>query len=79
MSKKNYYYLDTSVLLEEDFYLVKIKDESRLELPRENYEFDISLKGEFVRLVHASNHTEEEKERIIACGIRALSGEDVEL
>lgn len=66
-------------LLEEDHYLVKIKDESRLELPRENYEFDISLKGEFVRLVHASNHTEEEKERIIACGIRALSGEEVEL
>lgn len=64
-------------LLEEDFYLVKIKDESRLELPRENYEFDISLKGEFIRLVLASDLPAEEKERIAACGIRALSGEEV--
>lgn len=64
-------------LLEEDFYLVKIKDESRLELPRENYEFDISLKGEFIRLVLASDLPEEEKERVAACGIRALMGEEV--
>lgn len=64
-------------LLEEDFYLVKIKDESRLELNRENYEFDISLKGEFIRLVLASDLPEEEKERVIDCGIRALSGEEV--
>ena len=37
------------------------------------------MKGEFIRLVMASDKTEEEKEQIICCGIRALSGEEVEL
>ena len=59
------------------FYFVKIKDESRLEIHREAYEHDISLKGEFIRMVLASDKTEEEKERIICCGIQALSGEEV--
>ena len=38
---------------------------------------DISLKGEFVRSVLASDLSEEEKQRIIACGMRALAGEEV--
>lgn len=59
------------------FYFVKIKDESRLEIHREVYEHDISLKGEFIRMVLSSDKTEEEKEQIICCGIQALSGEEV--
>ena len=55
----------------------KIKDESRLKIEKETYEHDISLKGEFIRLVMASDKTPEEKEQIICCGIRALSGEEV--
>ena len=35
--------------------------------------------AEFIRLVMASNRPEEEKERMILCGIRALSGEEVAL
>ena len=65
-------------MLEGKFYYHKIKDESRLKIEKETYEHDISLKGEFIRLVMASDKTEEEKERIICCGIRALSGEEVE-
>lgn len=66
-------------MLEGRFYCLRIKDESRLKIERETYEHDISLKGEFIRLVMASDKTEEEKEQIICCGIRALSGEEVEL
>ena len=66
-------------MLEGRFYFLRIKDESRLKIEKETYEHDISLKGEFIRLVMASDKTEEEKEQIICCGIRALSGEEVEL
>ena len=66
-------------MLAPQFYLVKIKDESRLELERESYEFDASLKGEFIRMVLASDRSEAEKERMISCGIRALNGEEVTL
>ena len=65
--------------LESGFYFVKIKDESRLMIDKRSYEHDASLKGEFIRLVMASDKTEAEKEAIICCGIRALSGEEVDL
>ena len=66
-------------MLAPKFYIVKIKDESRLKIDRESYAFDASLKGEFIRMVLASDRSEAEKERIISCGIRALSGEEVAL
>ena len=65
-------------MLESDFWLVKIKDETSLKIDRESYECDASLRGEFVRCVLASTRSEEEKSRIIRCGICALSGEEVE-
>ena len=66
-------------MLEPRYYFVKIKDESRLEIAREDYEHDVSLKGEFIRMVLASDKTEEEKEQIIRCGIQALLGQEVAL
>lgn len=66
-------------MLEGSFYFLKIKDESRLKIEKETYEHDVSLKGEFIRLVMASGRSDEEKEQIICCGIRALSGEEVTL
>ena len=68
-----------SKMLEGKFYFLKIKDESRLKIEKETYEHDASLKGEFIRLVMASDRTAEEKEQIICWGIRALSGEEVDL
>ena len=64
-------------MLEPDFWFVKIKDETSLLVDRKSYEHDISLKGEFVRSVLASDLSEEEKQRIIACGMRTLAGEEV--
>ena len=64
-------------MLEGRFWFVKIKDESRLQIDKSSYEHDVSLKGEFVRMVMASDKSEEEKEQIILCGIRALTGEEV--
>lgn len=65
--------------LETGWYFVKIKDESRLMIDRNSYEHDASLKGEFIRMVMASDKSDEEKEAIICAGIRALSGEEVTL
>ena len=66
-------------LLEPGFYAVRIKDESRLSMDPESYIHDMSLKGEFIRLVMASDRSPEEKETIICLGLRALAGEEVEL
>ncbi len=59
-----------------DFYFLKIKNETRILIRPEDYANDISLRGEFVRRVLASDLKEQEKERVIACGLRALSGEE---
>ena len=74
-TQKDIHFLQT--MLEPEFWLVKIRDESRLDIDRESYAYDISLKGEFVRTVMASDCSEAEKARIISCGIRALNGEEV--
>ncbi len=66
-------------MLSPNYYFVKIKDESRLAIEKESYENDISLKGEFVRMVMASDLSQEDKERIICTGIQALSGEAITL
>ena len=66
-------------MLAPDFYHVRIRDESRLRIDPEGYACDVSLKGEFIRLVLASARSDEEKEKIISCGIRALMGEEVTL
>ena len=64
-------------VLAERFYFAKVKDETRLFINAEDYAHDISLKGEFVRRVMASSLSQSEKERVIACGFRALSGEEL--
>ena len=66
-------------ILAERFYFAKVKDETRLSINAEDYAHDISLKGEFVRRVMASSLSDSEKERVIACGFRALSGEELGL
>ena len=42
-----------------------------------SYENDVSLKGEFIRLVLSQNLPEEEQKKIITTGIKALSGEEI--
>ena len=63
----------------EYFYFIKIYDETKLLINYEDYANDISLKGEFIRLVCASTLTEEEKSLVIRTGIQALQGEEISL
>ena len=65
-------------MLEGNFYHVKVRDETRLQLRPEDYEHDASLKGEFIRTVLSLNRPREELEQIILLGLRALRGEEVD-
>ena len=66
-------------ILKDWFYSVKIKDCSRLQLDAASYENDISLKGEFIRMVMAADLPQEDKDRIICAGLEALRGEEISL
>lgn len=60
----------------EEFFYFEIKDSSRLLTRIEDYKYDKSLKGEFIRLCLADpSLSDEEKEKIIHCGLSALAGE----
>jgi hypothetical protein len=65
-------------LLTEQFYFARVKDHTTLAINPEDYAHDISLKGEFIRTVMASRLSDEQKQKTILCGLRALRGEEVD-
>ena len=66
-------------MLGQRFFHVKIKDESKFTIDKLSYEHDVSLKGEFIRMVMGSGCTNEEKNAIICAGLEALRGEDISI
>lgn len=72
---------DTDSLIREysgRFYYFEVKDSSRIAINPDDYRHDMSLKGEFIRTVSRDSSLDEAaKEKIIACGINALMGEDL--
>lgn len=64
-------------MFREYFYVVEVKNRTKLYVDYRDYEKDLSLKGEFIRMVMKSDLAEEEKAEVIRCGILALSGEEV--
>ena len=64
---------------ENEFYYVKIQDDTHLKIDYEMYAYDESLKGEFIRMVRAREDlSNDDKAQIIRYGIQALSGEEIE-
>ncbi len=58
------------------YYYMEAKDETRLAIKPEDYAFDKTLKGEFIRTVLADTSLSDgEKDEIITTGLRALMGE----
>lgn len=66
-------------LMGQRFWFAAVADQSRLRLRAEDFAHDISLKGEFVRRVLASELSGEERDRVICLGLRALRGEEIVL
>ncbi len=63
--------------LGERFWFAKVKDDTRIELRAEDYINDVSLKGEFIRTVLEAGLSQEVADSVIACGLAALSGQEV--
>lgn len=64
--------------LNEEYYFVKIEDQSKLKINYKDYENDISLLGEFVRTVlDKQDLSEDERNKILEYGIKALKNEDL--
>lgn len=64
---------------EKRFYFLKLCDDTKLSIKYEDYENDISLKGEFIRLVKEKRIREEDKREIILMGLKALRGREIDL
>ena len=68
-------------ILEDDFYVIKVVNETVAEIDYSSFAYDESLKGEFVRMVNAAKDTgeleENEAAEIIQLGIRLLRGENI--
>lgn len=61
------------------FYYVKVYDETTLKIDIEDYRYDESLKGEYVRQVMADDSiSEEDKKIVIRYGLQAIAGEEVQ-
>ena len=62
------------------FFFTKVKDKRTMSINLDDYKNDISLKGEFIRLVlNSTDIDEEDKATMIRIGIEALSGEEIML
>ena len=63
---------------ESQCYFLDVKDTTLKKINAEEYAYDVSLRGEFVRSVmENSEYTDEEKSKIIAVGLKALLGREV--
>lgn len=62
---------------QEEYYAFRLKDKTTLNINPDDYRYDISLKGEFIRLVLGYDCTDEDKKIIIQMGLKALAGEEV--
>ncbi len=60
------------------FFYSEVQNETNISLRPDAYALDKSLRGEFVRTVLSSGLNRADMERIIRCGIQALSGEEVD-
>lgn len=58
----------------DEFYYIEIRDRSLVRIDPADYVNDISLKGEFIRLVMSEVEDKEEQSRIISIGLKALMG-----
>ncbi len=70
---------DVRSYLARDCAFLSVKDRTKKSIDYAAYAYDNSLKGEFVRTVQAcEEYTEEEKAQMIAYGLKALAGREVD-
>lgn len=72
--EKNMQYLEQRY--REYYYVVKLEDHTTIAIDYNEFVWDESLKGEYVRMLQGTDLPEEDKAEIIRCGILALVGEE---
>lgn len=70
---------DVRSALSDMCWYVDIKDKTRPKLDLTAKEGDLSLRGEFMRLVNGSELSDDMKRAVLVAGIRALSGREVDV
>ena len=65
--------------LGEQFFFVKVEDNSRLQLNVNTYQNDLTERGEFIRAVGRYEMSEELRSEILEVGLKALAGEEIDL
>lgn len=66
-------------LFSEKYYAFSINDRAvKLSVSEKDYRYDLTLRGEYVRLVMKGSYTEEEKKILLELGLRALAGEEAD-
>lgn len=63
----------------ENYYVFDVKDRTKRKIDVSALKGDISLRGEFIRTVLASDHSEDEKQDIISAGLKALDSREIDL
>ena len=61
------------------FFCFEVKDKTTFKIDTTKYLKDVSLAGEFVRQVESSDLSDDDKNEIIAIGLKVLNGEEVDL
>lgn len=71
---------DVLKYLSDQCFFLSVKDQTKRKINTAVYQKDLSLKGEFVRTVEADlTLSDEEKNKIIRLGLKALANEEVDL
>lgn len=60
------------------YYFISVKNGTLVKYDTASVDGDVSLRGEFIRAVLHGDYSEEDKNAIISCGLKALSGGEVE-
>ena len=59
-------------------FFVSVKDKTSVALDFDAIEKELSLRGEYLRLLKAEDRPDDEKNAILECGLRALSGQPLD-
>ena len=62
--------------LKERFFFAKVYDKTKFKVDIEDFKYDKTIKGEFVKTVFNSDLDDEEKNKVILLGLKALKGEE---
>jgi DNA repair exonuclease SbcCD nuclease subunit len=69
---------DVTKYLSSECTFLDVKDSHRQKLDWNVYEGDLSLRGEFARVVGAMDLSDEDKTKVLAYGFKAMLGSDIE-